>query len=112
MGEDHSLRLGRGTGRENNFEWIGRLNLSAAKALGRMVRNSGRQIGGVDLYCLLRRLPIEERSPFARTQYQPGPHLRADPERKIGASRIVDGDRNYPTKRASQERRHPLGPVR
>ena len=112
VGEHDSLGLGRGAGRENDFQWIGRLNLSGAKAFGRMLCDCGRQIGGIDGCDLPRQEPVNNRGPFARTQHQPGSHLRADPARKIGAGAIVDGNGNDPAKRASQERRYPLGTVR
>src|SRR3979490_1104762 len=107
VGEHHSLGLGRSAGREDDFEWIGRLNLNWTKTLGWALCDCGRQISGIDRDDA--RDLFEERGPFARTQRQLRSHLRADPERKIRASGIVDGYGNYPAKRASEERRHPLG---
>ncbi len=110
VGEQHSLRLGRGAGRENNFERIGRQNLSWTKARSRTFCDCGLEIDWVDHRDTLEFL--EDRGPFARTQHQLRAHHRADPARKIRSGGIVDGDSNYPAKRASQERRHPLGTVR
>ena len=115
VGEHDSLGLSRGAGGEDDFEWVGGLNLRGTKAFGSMLRNYSAQIGGVDgRDLLLADVPdlLEERSSFARTQYQPGAHLRADAACKIGAGGIVDGNSNHPAKRASEESRHPLGTVR
>ena len=115
VGEHDSLGLGRGAGGEDDFEWVGGLNLRGTKAFGSMLRNYSAQIGGVDGRDLLRADVLdllEERGPFARTQREPGAHLCADAARKIGGGGIVDGNSNHPAKRASQERRHPLGTVR
>ena len=75
-----------------------------------MFGDCGGQIGGID-GCDSLDL-FEERGAFARTQHQPGSHLRADAAREIGAGGIVDGNGNDPAKRAAEERRHPLGTVR
>src|SRR5882762_8481637 len=88
MGEHDSLGLGRGAGRENNFEWIGGLNLSWTKTIGRTSCDCGRQISGID-GCDFLCKPAKNRSPLAWTQHQLRAHLRADPASKIGAGGIV-----------------------
>ena len=87
-----SLGLGGGAGGENNFERIGGLNLRGTKTLGRMLRDGGFQIGGIDGCVFFCRQPSKYRSPFARTENQFRAHLRADAARKIRAGGVVDGD--------------------
>src|ERR1019366_2569212 len=65
VGEHDSLGLGRGAGGENDFEWIGRLNLSGTKAFGRTFGDCSLQIDGIDFYDMLDL--CKERGPIART---------------------------------------------
>src|SRR6266852_1965694 len=117
VGEHDSLGLGCGAGSENDLECVGRLNLHWTKAFGLTFRDCARQIDGIDgcdlfRLDLLRHEPVENRGSLPRTHHQPGSDLRTDAARKIGTGGIIDGNGNDPAKRASQERRHPLGAVR
>ncbi len=110
VSEHDSFGLGGGAGGENDFERIGRLNRNGTEALGWMPGDRGGQIlriEGQDArnFC-------EKGRPLARTQHQPGSHLRGDAKGKIWAGGIIDGDGNDAAERATEERRDPLGRVR
>src|ERR1700719_895113 len=99
MSNHDSLRLSGGARGENYFQRIGRLNLSWAKACRRMLRDYGCElqwIYGGDF-------AVKNCCPFSRRQRQFCRYLGADAASEIGTRSIINGNGNYPAKRASEK---------